>query len=274
MGRGGTARLGELFALESRPLNPWVETEGVAANHGADVVFSDVNWTIERGSRWALLGPSGSGKSTLLRLLAGLETPAAGKIVIDGRTASSAGRVEIPPHERGLAMVFQDLALWPNLTASENVELGLSGARLSREELKRRIREALESCRIAQLAERRPQALSGGEQQRLALARALAMRPRLLLLDEPFSGLDIDVRDLLFLEIERLIEELGCALVLVSHDPWEAATLCSSALVLEGGMTIESGAFTDLLTSPSSKTLRSFVEHQSAFQRQLTEEQA
>lgn len=266
--------MGERIPLEGCAVKAWIEAESISGGHGAQVILQNVSWTIDGGSRWALLGPSGSGKSTLLRLLAGLAAPFKGEIKIDGRRASSAGKIEVPPHERGLAMVFQDLALWPNLTACENVELGLSGARLGRDERKQRARAALGACQIAHLSERRPPALSGGEQQRLALARALAVRPKLLLLDEPFSGLDSDVKDRLFVEIESLIEELGCALVLVSHDPWEAAALCSSALVLEGGTTIESGAFGDLLSSPVSKTLKSFVEHRSAFRRPFTEEQA
>lgn len=264
--------MGERIPVEGCSLIPWVEANSVSAGHGPQVILQNVSWTIDRGSRWALLGPSGSGKSTLLRLLAGLTAPLTGEIKIDGRMASSAGKIDLPPHERGLAMVFQDLALWPNLTAFENVELGLSGARLGRDERKQRARAALEACQIAQLSERRPQALSGGEQQRLALARALAVRPKLLLLDEPFSGLDIDVKDRLFVEIGRLIEELDCALVLVSHDPSEALALCSSAVVLEGGTTIEAGVFAELLSSPASRTLRSFVEHQSTFRRGFPEE--
>ena len=128
-------------------MKPWIEAESISAAHGAQVILQNVSWTIDGGSRWALLGPSGSGKSTLLRLLAGLAAPFKGEIKIDGRRASSAGKVEVPPHKRGLAMVFQDLALWPNLTAFENVELGLSGARLGRDERKQRARALLVRAR-------------------------------------------------------------------------------------------------------------------------------
>jgi ABC-type sulfate/molybdate transport systems ATPase subunit len=157
-------------------------------------------------------------------------------------------------------LVFQDLALWPNLTVLENVELGLAGAGLSRRERRSQALSALRVCRIEELARRRPAQLSGGQQQRTALARALALRPKALLLDEPFSGLDIAIKGHLFTEIRRLREEFGATVILVSHDPLEATALCSYGAVIEEGRVIERGMFGDLLREPKSATLRAFVE--------------
>lgn len=236
-----------------------LELRDVARRYGAADVFSGVSLQMRTGEHLALLGPSGSGKSTLLRLIAGLDPPRAGEVWLHGELASSAGRTVLAPHERNLAMVFQDLALWPNLTAFENVELGLAGARLPRRARKQRARSALGLCGIAELSERRPAELSGGQQQRVALARALAVEPKLLLLDEPFSGLDLASRGHLCAQILRLSTTLGITLLVVAHDPLAAVTLCANAAVLENGRVSETGTFERLLRQPISETLRAFV---------------
>jgi ABC-type Fe3+/spermidine/putrescine transport system ATPase subunit len=143
------------------------------------------------GGGLAIIAPSGCGKSTALRLLAGLEAPSSGEILLDGRVISKPCHIVVPPRQRGITMVFQDLALWPNLTVLDNVLLGLASERLTRIEARRRADEALSVCKI-DLATRKPGNISGGQQQRVALARALAGKPRFLFLDEPFSGLDGD----------------------------------------------------------------------------------
>jgi ABC-type Fe3+/spermidine/putrescine transport system ATPase subunit len=236
-----------------------VELKSVAQRYGSVDVFSDVSLEMRSGDHLALLGPSGCGKSTLLRLVAGLEAPGAGEVWLHADLASAPGRIIVPPHERGVAMVFQDLALWPNLTVLENVVLGLAGARLERSARRARARSALERCGIIELGERRPAALSGGQQQRVALARALAVEPKLLLLDEPFSGLDLTSKAQLTAEILRLTGTLELTLLLVTHDPLEAAALCSHVAVLEGGRIGETGAFESVLRDPVSATLRAFV---------------
>jgi ABC-type Fe3+/spermidine/putrescine transport system ATPase subunit len=237
---------------------PACELRQASKLYGGIGALRRVSFAVPAGEHTALLGPSGSGKSTTLRLLAGLEAPDEGEVWIGGELASTAGRVHLPPHRRGIAMLFQDLALWPNLSVLDNVLLGLSGARLPKAERRERARWALSLCSIEDLAGRRPETLSGGQQQRVALARALAPEPRLLLLDEPFSGLDLVVKARLIDEVHRLAGERGFTVVLVSHDPLEAAPLCRAILVLRDGEVEEAGPLAALLQAPRSELLRAF----------------
>ncbi|HKH43317.1 MAG TPA: ATP-binding cassette domain-containing protein [Thermoanaerobaculia bacterium] len=241
---------------------PVCELRAVTKSYGGNLTLMRalrrVSFAVPVGEHTSLLGPSGSGKSTLLRLLAGLEAPDEGEVWMGGALVSAAGRIDLPPHRRGIAMVFQDLALWPNLSVLDNVLLGLSGARLPRIERIDRARQALALCSIEDLADRRPETLSGGQQQRVALARALALEPRLLLLDEPFSGLDLVVKARLIEEVHRLAEERGFTVLLVSHDPLEATPLCRAAVVLQAGEIEEAGPLAALLREPRSELLRAF----------------
>ena len=237
-----------------------VEIKDVSMAYGRLRVFQRVSLTIRRGENLALLGPSGCGKSTILRILTGLSLPTEGEVWIGGRLASDPARVLIPPHQRDMAMVFQGLALWPNLTALQNVVLGLSGSDLPAEQRGLRAKEALEACGIGDLTRRRPESLSGGQQQRVALARALAVRPKVLLLDEPFSGLDLTIKTRLQTQIRELCAAFQLTLVLVAHDALEARALCHQAAVLENGAIQETGPLDALLANPESVTLRTFVE--------------
>jgi len=239
---------------------PSFELKAVSRSFGDEPALVEVSLSLERGRDTACVGPSGGGKSTLLRLLAGLEQPSAGLVLMDGRTASEPGRVLIPPHRRRLGMVFQDLALWPNLSLLDNVRLGLTGTGLPRQQARLRAREALDLCEVAHLASRRPGEISGGEQQRVALARAIAVRPTFLLLDEPFSGLDLATKDRLLEQVRRLAREQRLTVVLVTHDPLEAVGLCDHVVVLEQGRLIESGSFRQLFDAPRSGILRLFRE--------------
>ncbi len=237
------------------------EFRAVSKRYGGHAALEAVSFLLEPGRPTALLGPSGCGKSTALRLLSGLEAPSAGTVLLDGRVISEPGRVLLPPHRREVALLFQDLALWPNLTALGNVLLGLAGASLPRGEARKRAEEALTLCRIEGLANRKPGQLSGGQQQRVALARAIAVRPRWLLLDEPFAGLDLLTKTHLFQEIRALATERSLTVVLVTHDPLEVLTLCESAVVLEEGRLVETGTLEALLREPRSDLLRSFQRH-------------
>jgi ABC-type Fe3+/spermidine/putrescine transport system ATPase subunit len=228
---------------------PGFELKNVTKRHGSVVALNDVSLDLPVGRHTAVFGPSGCGKSTLLRLLAGLEAPTAGTIRLNGRVASMPQRILLPPHERGVAMVFQDLALWPNLTVRQNVRLGLSGLRANRRQISDRVRESLEFCGIAALADRRPAQLSGGQQQRTALARAIAVQPHFLLLDEPFAGVDLPTKSRLLTEIAKLAEAGSFTVLLVSHDPWEAFGLCTYAIVVESGVVRTAGGLRDLLAS-------------------------
>jgi ABC-type Fe3+/spermidine/putrescine transport system ATPase subunit len=158
-------------------------------------------------------------------------------------------------------MVFQDLALWPNLSVIDNVLLGLSGSRLAKREMQERAREALALCAVESLAQRKPGTISGGEQQRVALARALAVQPAYVLLDEPFSGLDLVTKTQLVADLAALARTRHLTLVLVTHDPIEATTLCRSAIVLRNGRVEAAGLFAELLQAPQSEILRVFRAH-------------
>lgn len=230
----------------------------VSKDYSGKSALTHVTMRISNEWHSAILGPSGCGKSTVLRLLAGLEEPTTGSILLDGQTISAAGRIIRPPHQRGIAMLFQDLALWPNLTTRENIRLGLAGLRLTRQESSRRIREALELCGIADLADRYPSQLSGGQQQRAALARAVAVHPRFLFLDEPFSGVDLATKSRLLTEIAELARECRFQVILVSHDPWEALELCKTAVILDQGTVRGTGEMAHVLESGNWEPFLSF----------------
>jgi ABC-type Fe3+/spermidine/putrescine transport system ATPase subunit len=231
------------------------ELRAVVARYDGHDALAGIDLTISPGEPTALVGPTGSGKSTVLRLLAGLKPPTSGEVWIDGQKASVPGQILVPPHQRGVGMVFQDLALWPNLSAIENVALGLSGRGSAR---RSRAAAALALCGIETLAERRPGTLSGGQQQRVALARALASEPAFLLLDEPFAGLDLVTKARLLKEIAGLARERSITPVLVTHDPFEAIALCRSVAVLESGKLVEGGDFSAVLQAPRSEILSVF----------------
>ncbi len=236
-----------------------VNCQGIVCRLGKQLVLDRANFEVAEGETVALIGSSGCGKSTLLRLIAGLEIAEQGEISIAGETASRNGRTVVAPHRRGIAMLFQDLALWPNLTVWANVELGLAGLRLPRNETKVRIEHSLKLCEIQELARRKPGTLSGGQQQRVAIARALAMQPRLLLLDEPLGGLDLITKQALLLQIARLQSELQFAIVLVTHDPVEVQGLCRSLAVMENGQIVEHGSFEEIKANPKSELGKTFA---------------
>jgi iron(III) transport system ATP-binding protein len=203
--------------------------------HQAPAV-SGLSFTVRHGEILALLGPSGCGKTTTLRLIAGFETPDEGTITIGDRTVADAtpGRTAlVPPEERGVGVVFQDYALFPHLTVEENVAFGLH--RLPRPARHGRVTEVLHLVDLAPLARRYPHELSGGQQQRVALARALAPAPALLLLDEPFSNLDADLRNQMREEVENLLRSTGTTAIFVTHDQEEAFTIADRVGVLSAG---------------------------------------
>ncbi len=244
------------------------EVRSLSKSYGATRALCDVSFAVTAGEHLAVLGPSGSGKSTVLRLLAGLEAPDAGLVLLNDIPVSEPGRILLAPHRRGISMVFQDLALWPNLSAHANVMMGLSGLALSRSEARERTREALSLCGIEDLAERKPGAMSGGQQQRVALARAVAVRPAFLLMDEPYAGLDLVLKMRLLPEVRALAALQEMTVILVTHDPSEAMSLCRSAVVLDQGRIVEAGPLTDLLDAPRSELLRvfhdEFTRHESS----------
>jgi len=223
------------------------ELRGVSKNYGSVTVLAGISLALTAGRHTALLGPSGCGKSTVLRLLAGLETPDAGEIFINGSVASAPAGTTVEPQDRNIGMVFQDLALWPNLSALDNVRLGQAVD-------DRDAHDALERCGIETLAKRRPGELSGGQQQRVALARAIAAQPSFLFLDEPFAGLDWASKSVLLDEISALASIQSLTIFLVSHDPAEVLALSDQLIVLENTRIAETGAVAAVLAQPRTRT--------------------
>ena len=242
------------------------ELRSVSVSYSGHLALDDLSAVVCAGQHTAILGPSGCGKTTVLRVLSGLEVPTTGEVLLNEVVVSRPGETVLAPHRRGVAMVFQDLALWPGLPALDNVLLGLSGSSLSRSDARERSREALSICGIDSLASRLPAEISGGQQQRVALARAIAVRPSFLFLDEPFAGLDLVTKAGLLTDIAALADQHEFTIVLVTHDPVEVARLCSVAIVLEAGTVCESGKLDALLANPGSATLRASARSCSAGQ--------
>jgi ABC-type Fe3+/spermidine/putrescine transport system ATPase subunit len=208
---------------------------GVTKRYGAHAVVADVSLDVAAHESIVLVGPSGCGKTTLLRLIAGLDVPDAGEIWLDGRLVVRGGRSLVPPHQRGIGFVFQDLALWPHLTVRGSLSFVMDSAGVTKHERSKRIVRVLELVRIAELADRYPHQLSGGEQQRAAIARALVSEPRLLLLDEPFSSLDSGLRGVLRAELRELQRTLGLTTVYVTHDKEDAHELADRVVTFKSG---------------------------------------
>jgi iron(III) transport system ATP-binding protein len=199
-----------------------IELQSVAKTYRGKRVVDSLSFMVEAGERVVLFGPSGCGKSTILFLIAGLVAPDAGEIRLDGRVASTARRIHVGPDRRGVAMVFQDLALWPHMSVSKNIGFGLRARRVPTAERKRRVADMANLVGLGDYLEARPGELSGGQQQRVALARALALEPRILLMDEPLSSLDEALSRRLRAEILRLHAEFAFTLVFVTHSRDEA----------------------------------------------------
>jgi len=212
---------------------PFLRLAGVTRRYHGQGGIEDVSLTVSAGESVVLVGPSGSGKTTLLRLVAGLERPDAGEIWLDGRTVAEPGRNTVPANQRRVGFVFQDLALWPHLTVFGNVDFAARSAGLATTQRTSQIDDTLRLCRVDPLlAGRYPHELSGGEQQRVALARALVSAPRLLLLDEPFSSLDRDLRITLRSELASLRRQLRFTTIYVTHDPDDAEALADRTVAI------------------------------------------
>ena len=221
---------------------------------GDFVALDDVSITVPDGSLTALLGPSGSGKSTLLRVIAGLEQPDSGSVTISGEEVTGA-----PPQARAVGFVFQHYAAFKHMTVWDNVAFGLSIRKRPQPEIKDRVDELLELVHLNGLAERYPSQLSGGQRQRMALARALAVQPKVLLLDEPFGALDAKVREELRRWMRRLHDEMHVTTIFVTHDQEEAMDVAEQLVVMNDGKVEQTGSATDLYEHPANEFVMSFV---------------
>lgn len=233
-----------------------IAVDAVAAELAGAQILDGVSLEAGAGEVLGVLGPSGCGKTTLLRLILGLLPPSAGEIRLDGRVASAARRVMIPPERRGLAVVFQDLALWPHLSVAGNLEFGMAAQGIGRAERRERVATMLERVDLSGFEQRRPGELSGGERQRVAIARALVGGPRAVLFDEPLTNLD-GVRRGEMRELFRgLLERQGTSAVYVAHDVRELAGLADRVAVLEDGRIVQEGALSALRAAPATPFVR------------------
>jgi iron(III) transport system ATP-binding protein len=236
------------------PQTPRLQVDHVSCDFDGRVVVRDVSLQVAPGEIMCLLGPSGCGKSTTLRVIAGVERQNAGRILVDGQVMSD-DRDHRPPEARGIGLMFQDFALFPHLSVAQNVSFGLTGPKA---EKSARVTELLERVDLAGYGQKSPHMLSGGEQQRVALARALAPRPKVMLMDEPFSGLDNRLRDGIRDETLQLLKEEGTAVLLVTHEPEEAMRMADQIALMRDGQIVQQGAPYNIYNAPCDQAAAAF----------------
>ena len=233
---------------------PYIQIENVTKKFGDFTAIDNLNLDIYKNEFFSLLGPSGCGKTTLLRMLAGFEKVTNGRILLDGEDIS-----EIPPHLRPINMMFQSYALFPHMTVEKNIAFGLKQDNLPPNEINQRVEEMLQLVELADFAKRKPNQLSGGQSQRVALARSLAKRPKLLLLDEPLGALDKRLREQTQFELMDIQEKLEVTFVIVTHDQEEAMTVSSRIGVMDSGNLIQVATPTEIYEAPVNKDVADFI---------------
>ena len=234
--------------------------EGVAKRFGEVVALDHVSLQVAQGELLTILGPSGSGKTTLLKVVAGFETPDAGRVTVGGADITS-----LPPAKRDIGMVFQNYALFPHLSVAANVAFPLEMRNVARPEIERRVGEALAMVELKGYEARLPRQLSGGQQQRVALARAIVFNPRLLLLDEPFGALDRKLRETMQLEVRRLQRRLGLTTIFITHDQEEALVLSDRIAVMNKGTIQQVATTTEIYERPANDFVADFVGESNIF---------
>jgi putrescine transport system ATP-binding protein len=232
----------------------FLQIRDIVKDFGGHKAVNHVSIDIAKGEIFALLGSSGCGKTTLLRMLAGFETPTSGSIVLDGKDLAG-----LPPYERPLNMMFQSYALFPHLTVWDNIAFGLKRDSLPSNEVATRVEAMLKLVQLEKFGQRKPHQLSGGQQQRVALARSLAKKPQLLLLDEPLGALDKKLREETQIELVNIIHEVGVTCVMVTHDQEEAMTMASRIAVMSEGRFLQVGAPAEIYETPANRFVADFI---------------
>jgi iron(III) transport system ATP-binding protein len=244
----------------------FVSVENLAVRYGPVSAVGGVSFNVQRGEHVTLLGPSGCGKTTTLRTIAGLETPSSGRIVIDGTVvADPAASRHVPPERRGLSMVFQSYAIWPHMTVFDNVAFGLRARGIRRSEAQPAVERALSLVDLAGFADRPATRLSGGQQQRVALARALACDAKVMLLDEPLSNLDAQLRIAMRAELAALQSRLGFTAIYVTHDQEEAFALSDRIIVMRAGRIEQEGTPAEIHAAPRTRFVAAFLGMKNIF---------
>ena len=244
---------------------PMVTLDNLTKRFGGVTAVDRVSVDIRANEFFALLGPSGCGKTTLLRMLAGFEQPSSGTILIDGEAME-----QVPPNRRPVNMVFQSYAVFPHMSVADNVAYGLKVVGVARDEIRRRVGQALAMVRLDGFDARMPDRLSGGQRQRVALARALIKRPKVLLLDEPLSALDRKLREEMQLELVRLQHEAGITFVIVTHDQEEALTMADRIAVMDRGRMLQVATPKDLYERPGCRMVAAFIGKTNFFNGEVT----
>ncbi|MEY4749163.1 MAG: hypothetical protein RIQ60_1377 [Pseudomonadota bacterium] len=264
------------MSLPGQPVQPaqqapaYLQIRDVVKDFGGGAVaVNHVSIDIAKGEIFALLGSSGCGKTTLLRMLAGFETPTSGSIVLNGQDLAG-----LPPYERPINMMFQSYALFPHLTVWDNIAFGLKRDGVPTQQIGERVEAMLKLVQLGKYARRKPHQLSGGQQQRVALARSLAKRPQLLLLDEPLGALDKKLREETQIELVNIIEEVGVTCVMVTHDQEEAMTMASRIAVMSEGRVLQVGAPSEIYETPATRFVADFIGNVNLMDGTLAQDEA
>ncbi len=245
---------------------PFIKIEGITKKFDDFVAVDNIDLDIYKGELFSLLGGSGCGKTTLLRILAGFETPSAGRIFIDG-----VDMTDIPPYQRPVNMMFQSYALFPHMSVEKNVAYGLNREDIDKHQVKKRVDDMLEMVELSEFSKRMPHQLSGGQRQRVALARSLVKQPKVLLLDEPLGALDKRLREQTQFELMNIQDELGITFVVVTHDQEEAMTLSTRIAVMDTGRFVQTGTPTEIYEFPESRLIASFIGNTNIFEGRIEE---